>query len=175
VRPDGASLNNEPMTSSRPGLTWLRWFVAASITAGCGGTRREPAELGPPDVVTSRAALVASLDTWRADQRGTGVVIGSSPMIGIVDSLRGERSLLDYEVLGPLMVLEKAQPFAVRLVVNSPRETITTRYLVLGRDPLWVFRQEDFERMLHWEHKMDGETNVEKTGASLPVETRSPK
>lgn len=55
------------------------------------------------------------------------------------------------------MPIGKARPFAVRLVLDKPSETVATRYLVMGQDPLWVFRQEDFERMLHWEHKMDGE------------------
>jgi hypothetical protein len=65
--------------------------------------------------------------------------------------------LLSYEIVGPLMTIGKARPFAVRLDLGAPPETVSARYLVIGQDPLWVFRQEDFERMLHWEHKMDGE------------------
>ena len=133
-------------------------LVAAFMAIGCGHSKRESVELGPPDLKSSRSALVASLDAWKADQRSSGVIIGSAPSIGIVDAMRTERRLLDYEVVGPLMVVEKGRPFAVRLILDAPRETVAARYIVLGRDPLWVFRQEDFERMLHWEHKMDPES-----------------
>ncbi len=83
--------------------------------------------------------------------------------------LRTERRLLDYEVAGPLMVVGKSRPFAVRLVLDAPRETIAARYIVMGRDPLWVFRQEDFDRMLHWEHKMDPETDASTAEPPQPA------
>jgi hypothetical protein len=63
------------------------------------------------------------------------------------------------------MTVGKARPFAVRLILGEPREIVATRYLVLGLDPLWVFRQEDFERMLHWEHKMDGTAGPPSVGS----------
>ena len=97
--------------------------------------------------------MVATLDAWKAGRREGGM-IGAKPAIVIVDSLRAERPLIDYEVVGPLAVVDKARPFAVRLVLDGPRETVTTRYLILGEDPLYVFRHEDLDMMLHWEHKM---------------------
>ena len=47
-------------------------------------------------------------------------------------------------VVGPLGAEDNVRPFAVRLVLDAPAETITTRYMVVGQDPLWVFRQEDY-------------------------------
>ena len=148
------------MTTKRFRCLALGWLVVASVVAGCGDSNHGSTELGPPDLESSKAALVKSLDAWKADQRGSGVIIGSKPSIGIVDAMRTERSLLGYEVVGPLMVVEKGRPFAVRLNLDAPRETIAARYVVIGRDPLWVFRQEDFDRMLHWEHKMDLESET---------------
>jgi hypothetical protein len=145
------------MTKKRSRRLALRWLVVAWLASGCGSSKHDPVDLGPPDLEASKAALVASLDAWKADQRGSGVMIGSAPTIGIVDAMRTERPLLEYEVVGPLMIVDKGRPFAVRLVLDAPRETVAARYVVIGRDPLWVFRQEDFERMLHWEHKMDRE------------------
>jgi hypothetical protein len=135
----------------RPSLCGL---LATAFLVGCGAAERGSAGLTVPDLGPAQAALVASLDAWKADLRGSGVVIGSKPAIGVVDSARADRPLLDYEVVGPLMVQEKIRPFSVRLVLGSPRETVTARYLVMGRDPLWVYRQEDFDLMIHWEHKM---------------------
>jgi hypothetical protein len=145
------------MTTKRSRRLAPGWLVVALLATGCGSRKHDPVELGPPDLESSTAALVASLDAWKADRRASGVMIGSAPTIGIVDAMRIERPLLEYEVVGPLMVVEKGRPFAVRLVLDAPRETVAARYVVIGRDPLWVFRQEDFDRMLHWEHKMDRE------------------
>ncbi len=142
------------MRTRRPSRPVLSWLAMAAIATGCDPARREAVDLAPPDLASSEAALVASLDAWKADRRASGVLIGSKPSIGVVDSTRTARPLLGYEILGPLMVVEKSRPFAVRLSLDAPRETVATRYLVVGRDPLWVFRQEDFERMLHWEHEM---------------------
>jgi hypothetical protein len=142
-------------TRTRSGRSLL-WLTASCLAAGCGGAPGGAADLGVPGLEPSKAALAASLDAWRDGRRGSGVLIGSNPAVGVVDAARAERPLVGYEVVGPLMTEGKARPFAVRLVLGEPRETVETRYLVLGKDPLWVYRQEDFERMLHWEHKMDG-------------------
>jgi hypothetical protein len=153
------------MAKNRTGRSLL-WLAVASFAAGCGDAPRGSADLDAPDLDSSKTALVASLDAWKADRRSSGVLIGSKPSIGVVDSARADRPLLEYGVVGPLMTLGKARPFAVRLVLGEPRETVAARYLVIGRDPLWVFRQEDFERMLHWEHKMDGEAATAPAGRS---------
>ena len=131
----------------------MGWIASGALVLfGCGSPSGTPM-ITAPDVGPARAAIVASLDAWKSGRREGGT-IGVSPAIGIVDSQRSERLLLDYEVVGPLTVVDNARPFAVRLVLDAPRESVTTRYLVLGQDPLWVFRQDDFDRMLHWEHKM---------------------
>jgi hypothetical protein len=156
------------MTNYRARRTALGWLAVASLAAGCETAPQGPPDLGPPGLEPSKAALVASLDAWKADRRETGVLIGSKPAIGIADAARTYRPLVDYEVVGPLMVIGKTRPFAVRLVLGEPRESVSTRYLVMGQDPLWVFRQEDFDRMLHWEHRMDGKTEP----AAPPAEVR---
>ena len=142
------------MTADRVYRCLIRLAIAC-LAPGCA---RPPVEFVAPGVGPAKAALVASLDAWKAGRRASGVTVGSNPAIGIVDSGRSDRPLLDYEVVGPLMVVGKTRPFAVRLVLGGPEETVSTRYVVTGQDPLWVFRQEDFERMLHWEHRMDGPT-----------------
>ena len=127
----------------------------AIVCAGCEGAANGPADFAPPDVVASRAALVVALDAWQAGGRRSGVIVGAKPAVGIVDSARVDRPLIGYEIVGPLMPVGKARPFAVNLVLDAPREAVATSYLILGLDPLWVYRRDDFDRMLHWEHGMD--------------------
>jgi hypothetical protein len=135
----------------------LGLLATAALATGCHGADRGPADFNAPELGPARAALVASLDAWKAGRRESGVLIGAAPAIGIVDSLRTDRPLLGYEVVGPLLAVAKGRPFAVRLELDSPREAVDVRYVVMGRDPLWVFRHDDLDLMLHWEHKMSGE------------------
>ena len=44
--------------------------------------------------------------------------------------------------------------FTVKLECENPTGRRTARYVVVGIDPLWVFRQEDFDKMAHWEMDM---------------------
>ena len=139
-----------------------RWFfhlcVASAIfTSGCAGEVSRPAH--SLSVEAAKDALVLSLRAWKSGQRETGEFLSSKPSVGVVDTLRRLRPLIDYEVIGSLGSMENVRPFAVRLVLDAPSETITTRYLVVGQDPIWVFRQEDYELILHWEHKMPAEAD----------------
>ena len=127
-------------------------FLLAAV--GCGSSISIPA-LEAPNPDESRKALAASLDAWRDGHRQPGGLINGSPAIGTTDSMRVDRPLISYKIEGGLGVVEKARPFSVSLELDSPHERVTTRYLVFGQDPLWVFQQDDYSRILHWEHKMD--------------------
>lgn len=132
-------------------------LLAAVLASGCARDAAPTAALQPPDPDLSRTALTTALDAWKSGRRAAGALLGDDPAVGVVDTLQAERPLLDYEILGALGTLPEARPFAVRLELDDPPETITTRYMVLGNNPLWVFRQEDYELILHWEHKMSAE------------------
>lgn len=141
-----------------------RWAGIGAILATVVGCSAGPdpgsgGAMVAPEVGAARSALVASLDAWKAGRRDPRELIGSGPAVGVVDSTRRDRPLVGYEVVGPLLLSagEVARPFAVRLVLGGPREEVSTRYVVAGRDPLWVFLREDYDRILHWEHKMTGE------------------
>lgn len=123
------------------------------VIAGCRGGSRA-IELAPPESATAKQVLADSLEMWKQGHRQSGVMTGIKPKIGIVDSTRGERGLKSFEIIGPLTLFGKARPFAVRLELENPPETTVVRYFVLGNDPLWIYRDEDFERTMHWEHKM---------------------
>ena len=44
--------------------------------------------------------------------------------------------------------------YAVRLFLENPTQEQTVRFVVLGLDPVWVMRHEDYMMTLHWDMKM---------------------
>jgi hypothetical protein len=46
--------------------------------------------------------------------------------------------------------------FTVKLTLEDPATELKARYVVVGIDPVWVFRQEDYDMLSHWDHPMKG-------------------
>jgi hypothetical protein len=136
--------------------------AAVLLAAGCrdGATGREGPVVPPPDV--ARRALDRALDAWKAGLPAAVGPEGKTPEVGLVDGDRiEERRLLGYEVLGPID-LGVGRGFTVRLKLDAPEpDEPVVRYVVFGQEPVWVFRLEDYERISHWEHKMDPDEDDE--------------
>jgi hypothetical protein len=133
--------------------------LAVSLVAeGCGssdGTARYiPAEQ------TARDAIVAGLNAWKGGA-AAGEVAGTKPLVFVTDSYRDHSErLVDYEILGQVPG-DVPRCFAVELRFDPPRKE-KTRYVVVGIDPLWVFRMEDYHLLAQWDHHMDDEATPSK-------------
>ncbi len=77
----------------------------------------------------------------------------------------GQR-LLAFAVLGDFD-LESCRCVKVKLDLAEPEESILATYYVFGHDPMWVYRAEDFDKIMHWEHQM-AETPASGVGAPPP-------
>lgn len=117
--------------------------------AGCG---KKAADYTPA-VATAEDAVRRGLEAWKQGQPA-GEVAGSKPAIHIVDVGRKPGQTLEgYRILGETSG-SSGRTIAVSLQLANPAEQVKTRYIVVGIDPLWVFRQEDYELLMHWDHKM---------------------
>jgi hypothetical protein len=129
--------------------------LMATGLMGCGAPAAETEKTRViPSPEQARSALSAALDAWKGGSTASSLK-SSKPTIEVVDSFRKtERPLKAFEILAPIEV-DHGRSFSVRLSLDGPAEEQLARYLVIGKDPIWVFRQEDFERISHWEHKME--------------------
>jgi hypothetical protein len=85
----------------------------------------------------------------------------------------GDR-LRSFTVLGEAEA-ENARQFTVRLQIEGDDVARLVRYNVLGRDPAWVFRLEDYEMISHWEHPMNDEPSpAPPNSADATAPTRRP-
>jgi hypothetical protein len=137
----------------------LGCFLVLAAVAGCGRDHR--ARFTPAEEV-AKHALESGLAAWQNGQPA-GPVAGTSPLIHVVDSHRkAGQKLSRFEVLGTAPG-DGPRVYAVRLSLDEPREEKRVRFVVVGIDPLWVIRYEDYEMLAHWDHPMDN------TGGKKPV------
>ena len=154
----------------------MRHIVNLLITAallhlivGCSPHRSE-ADFIPSDEIARRALTVA-MEAW---QKGmpAGPVAGTSPVIHVTDSTRTSgRKLLSWKLLGAVPG-NAPRCYALSLTLDQPTETRRERFIVVGIDPLWVFRHEDYDLLMHWEHPMSDSDATAKSTGSTGEETK---
>ncbi len=155
-------------------VTRLYAALLVAAAAGCSGPVAPSAtsadtERFVPSPDQAETALRAAFEAWR---QGTppGLVPDTTPAVHVTDTFRkpGE-ALVDYRILGEVPS-DKQRCYAVELRY-APERAERTRFLVVGIDPLWVFRLEDAENLAHWEHNMETPESGEATaeaGDSTP-------
>ncbi len=122
----------------------LGWgAVLVSMTLGCGGNS---ATQYIPTADTARGALQTALTTWQSGEKH-GPITSSKPEINVFEARwQAGKKLESFEILEAVTGQEQPQ-FKVRLkLAGQPEETAT--YLVVGIDPLHIFRDADYQRAI---------------------------
>jgi hypothetical protein len=140
---------------------YLTIGVALVLWVGLGCSRTQRNEDFVPREDVALAALQAYLQAWAAGST-TQEVPGTNPPVMVVDELRLKgRTLTAYKVLGPVPA-DAPICFAVQLSLGNPANEVRERYVVVGLDPLWVWRYDDYLMMTHWSHPMPDEKDGKK-------------
>ncbi len=132
---------------------WGRFGVGALVVlVACGGSigcHRSPDYI--PSVKTSREALETALSAW-VNGQPVGPINTVSPPVQVVDSAwwKGQR-LASYEVLEEETTKEGLPCFWVLLHKSAPTGEETVRYVITGKSPIWVYREEDYKKSQSWE------------------------
>ncbi len=126
-------------------------LLLASLT-GCGTSR---GDYTPSDNVAHQA-LETSLKTWQEGKPASSLE-GREPSILPVDTQwqSGEK-LESYEILREDPSDETVKKFVVNLVTKKASAKTSdkkeTHYIVVGRGPIWVYEQEDYQRTLNMDN-----------------------
>jgi hypothetical protein len=119
------------------------------------GCNRAGQERYVPASALARNAVSASLESW-ASGNDTPDLAPGGPRVQYADSLRTSRTLESFEIVGELPV-EEGRRFEVLLTLKDPPGQEKAQYIVLGIDPLWVIRLEDYHMITHWDHPVPKE------------------
>jgi hypothetical protein len=130
-------------------LTGLVVGLAILAPPGC---RRRVADFTPAPAA-AESALRRTFEAWKAGHAG-GEIPGTKPLIHVTDAQRKPKQTLQrFTILGETRT-RPGRTYAVELVLENPAETVRTEYVVVGIDPLWIFRREDYDLLMHWDHHM---------------------
>jgi hypothetical protein len=146
-------------------VAFLLTLVLIALRGLAGCVDQTPHRSFVPAPNAARGALDAVLSQWAAGKPPT-YRNDLSPAVGVVDNQRmaGQR-LERYEVLGEVPSRD-GRCFAVKLHLAGPDAVEQVRFVVVGIDPLWVFRYEDFDLLSHWDHDMTEEAPEQQTPES---------
>lgn len=130
-------------------IYWILGLITGAVLSGC----RNSVEKFVPAPNVARQALVDALDAWKSGQP-SGLVSNTAPQVHVTDNLRkAAQRLVAYTILGE-SASHHGRAFMVELNMESPNEKLKAQYIIVGIDPLWVFRREDYELLMHWDHHM---------------------
>lgn len=123
-------------------------LILSLTLAASGGCSRTKSYV--PSASSGRQALEAALTAWQ-NGHPVGKIDNASPPVQAVDSGWGKgQKLTSYEILEEVSRTDGRRSFKVRLYLQNPSATQEVHYLVVGRSPLWVFREEDYNGFQNW-------------------------
>ena len=127
----------------------VRAIVVGLVLAGACGCANRGNDYFIPKEAAARDALEAALNAWKNGER-PGKIAGASVPIEVADSrwLAGQK-LSSFEIIQEDPSDSGMRWFTVKLNVQSGKGksgSQTVRYVVVGKDPLWVYREEDYKR-----------------------------
>ena len=154
------------------GGAWLVVVFATMIAPSCN---REPTQPPPsllPDLNVARRAVEDALEEWR-DSPGASTTTPGRRMMFIDDQRQPGQQLLAFEILGQTEV-DNCRRFVVRLSLTEPDESVLAAYYVFGADPIWVYRAEDFDMMMHMDMTPEDAPPPVESGGNDSGESASP-
>jgi hypothetical protein len=124
-------------------------LIGAAVCLGCSPEQQNSKDRFVPAAELARTALEAVLTDWQSG-REPGPIDRLDVGVRVVDKQRKKGQTLDeFDILGEAPG-EGVRCFAVRVKLNGPAAEEKVRFVVVGINPLWVFRQEDYESLSQW-------------------------
>ena len=135
-------------------------LLFAVSAAGCSSRGQRNEDFITPEG-EARKAIDTYLESWKNGEFDQALP-GTKPQIMVVDDTRlKKRPLKEYRVLGAVPA-DAPLCFAVQLSLDNPKAEVRERYVIVGRDPIWVWRYDDYVMITHWEHDMSAPASPSK-------------
>jgi hypothetical protein len=120
--------------------------LAGVIVSGiaCGRSAVPPADV-------ARSALETALTAWRDGKKPADVAQASPPIQAVDNEWTTGRKLVSFEI-GDEKPSETDKQFVVKLKFDKATKDEEVTYVIIGTDPVAVYREADFLRMLNMDN-----------------------
>ena len=130
------------------GLALILAAWSAALAPGCGGSSRAYT----PSATSARQALDSALSAWQKGTKPESLASASPPVHPVDFQWQAGQGLEAYQILAEEPGEGSQCKFSVSLKLKKTPAALKTRYIVVGREPLWVYREEDFTRLLNMDN-----------------------
>jgi hypothetical protein len=128
-------------------LALMAASLLVSLLTGCGASSAR----FKPTSDEARSSLETALTAWR-DGKPYGSVVATPP-IQVGDSAwQAGDQVESFEIGEELDDGDGTKQFVVAIKMKKPPGNQSVRYYVHGRDPVWIYREEDYKRMLNMDN-----------------------
>jgi hypothetical protein len=128
-----------------PGL--LLTALGLALLAGCdSGTAKYT-----PSSNEARSSLEAALNTWREGKPPSAIDV--KPPVHVIDSAwQGGQQIESFAIGDEQDQGDGTKQFPVKLITKPKGSEQEVKFVVHGRDPVYVFREEDYVRTLNMDN-----------------------
>jgi hypothetical protein len=119
-------------------------MLVCLVVVGCGSSSTNDYV---PDDNAGKRAIETALSAWQNGQLMKRIESDGAAAVEPQDSewKRG-KTLASFSIGDEVPTTEGPKQFAVRLTFQGVAQPVDAVYFVVGRDPLWVFRDRDYQR-----------------------------
>jgi hypothetical protein len=117
-------------------------FIVVPLMAGCGGDSHERFI---PAADQARSAVDAALSSWKAGEPHK-TLTNHKPPVDLFDARRQAGKKLEEFHIAEEVRGQQHPTFKVKLRLAGEKQDEETTYIVIGIDPLLVFRAEDYKK-----------------------------
>jgi hypothetical protein len=135
-----------------------------SVLIGCGSSQARYA----PTTAEAKTALELALTAWR-DGKPCGPIEATPPVLVADEAWLAGQQIESFEIGEEQDDGEGTKQFVVAVKMKKPPGDKSVRYFVHGRDPVRVYREEDYKRMANMDN------NPVTKSSSKPVSRSSGK
>ncbi|MGO9468523.1 MAG: hypothetical protein ACLQIB_17290 [Isosphaeraceae bacterium] len=121
--------------------------VVLGVLPGCGSDHARYT----PTSTEARASLETALTAWREGKPVTSIDV--KPPVHVFDSAaQGGQQIESFTIGDEQDKGDGTKQFAVKLVTKPKGSELDVKFVVHGRDPVYVFREEDYLRSLNMDN-----------------------
>jgi hypothetical protein len=134
--------------------------LAAALTLalmpGCSSSTRAYT----PNAATAREAIDAALAAWQKGGKADQLATGAAAVHFVDHQWDSGQTLEGYQILEEnLPGAETEKRYAVTLKLKKPVGEKRVEYIAVGRSPMWIFRDEDYEKQVSMGEEPKPKTN----------------